>query len=81
MPASCGSCPPKTIGRLDARRRTPRSSNGVKQLQDGNYAAALALFSTPALANTALADYAAYYKGVSQLRQGQLRKRGARSTR
>ena len=58
-----------------AARSTARFAplaNGVKQLQDGNYAAALALFSQTAVANTALADYAAYYKGLAQLRLGQL---------
>jgi soluble lytic murein transglycosylase len=45
---------------------------GVKQLQEEHYAAALALFSQPSLAKTALGDYAAYYKGIAQLRLGQL---------
>ncbi len=44
---------------------------GVAQFQAGNYAAAIALLSRPALATTALADYATYYIGLSQLRQSQ----------
>src|SRR6476661_8151224 len=44
---------------------------GVARLQAGNYPAAIALLERPALAGTALGDYAAYYVGVSQLRQGQ----------
>jgi soluble lytic murein transglycosylase len=45
--------------------------SGVARLQAGNYAAAVALLERPALATTALGDYAAYYVGVAQLRQGQ----------
>jgi len=45
---------------------------GVKRFQEGNYPAALSFFSNPALAKTALADYAAYYKGLTQLRLGQV---------
>ena len=45
---------------------------GVQRLQEDNHAAALVLFSQPSLAKTALADYAAYYKGIAQLRLGQL---------
>ena len=44
----------------------------MKQFQDGNYAGALELFSQPSLANTALADYASYYRGLAQLRLGQV---------
>jgi len=47
-------------------------STGVKRFQEENYSSALTLFSEPALAKTALADYAAYYKGVAQLRLGQI---------
>jgi peptidoglycan lytic transglycosylase len=47
-------------------------TTGVKRFQEGNYQAALPFFSTPALAKTALADYAAYYKGLTQLRLGQV---------
>jgi soluble lytic murein transglycosylase len=47
-------------------------ANGIKRFGEENYAAALVLFSTPALANTALADYATYYKGLAQLRLGQV---------
>lgn len=47
-------------------------TTGIKRFQDGNYQAALTLFSSPALSKTALADYAAYYKGLAQLRLGQL---------
>ena len=46
-------------------------STGMKRFQEENYSSALTLFSEPALAKTALADYAAYYKGVAQLRLGQ----------
>lgn len=45
---------------------------GVKKFQDGNYQAALLQFATPSLAKTALADYATYYKGLTQLRLGQV---------
>ena len=45
---------------------------GLKRFQDGNYQAALAFFSNPAVAKTALADYATYYKGLAQLRLGQV---------
>ena len=47
-------------------------ATGVERLREENYAAALALFSQASLAKTALADYAAYYKGIAQLRLGQL---------
>lgn len=46
-------------------------ADGVKRYEEGNYAAALALLTRPALAASALADYAAYYAGMSQLRMGQ----------
>src|SRR5437762_3102208 len=47
-------------------------TTGLKRFQDGNYQAALAFFSNPAIARTALADYATYYKGLAQLRLGQV---------
>ena len=47
-------------------------TTGVKRFQDGNYAAALTFLTNPALAKTGLADYAAYYKGLAQLRLGQV---------
>ena len=47
-------------------------TDGLKKFQDSNYQAALPLFSTPSLAKTSLADYAAYYKGLAQLRLGQV---------
>jgi soluble lytic murein transglycosylase len=47
-------------------------TTGVKRFQEGNYQAALTFVSSPALAKTALADYAAYYKGLAQLRLGQV---------
>jgi peptidoglycan lytic transglycosylase len=47
-------------------------SAGVKRYKDGDYAGALALVTRPALAATALAPYAGYYTGLSQLRLGQL---------
>src|SRR6185503_3280220 len=47
-------------------------TTGVKKFQDGNYQAALPQFGTPSLAKTALADYATYYKGLTQLRLGQV---------
>ena len=59
--------------------RSPRAvasfeplTTGVKRFQEGNYQAALPYFSNAALAKTALADYAAYYKGLTQLRLGQV---------
>jgi len=45
---------------------------GVKKFQDGNYQAALPQFATPSLAKTALSDYATYYRGLTQLRLGQV---------
>src|SRR5262245_64881473 len=47
-------------------------TTGVKKFQDGNYQLALPQFATPSLAKTALADYATYYKGLTQLRLGQV---------
>jgi peptidoglycan lytic transglycosylase len=47
-------------------------TTGVKKFQEGNYQAALPQFTTPSLAKTALADYATYYKGLAQLRLGQV---------
>ena len=44
---------------------------GVARYQAGEYAAAVSLLSRPALASTALGDYAAYYIALSKLRQGQ----------
>jgi soluble lytic murein transglycosylase len=44
---------------------------GVARYQAGEYAAAVSLLSRPALAATALGDYAAYYIALSKLRQGQ----------
>ena len=45
--------------------------NGVARFQAGNYSEAIALLDRPALTTTTLADYATYYIGLSQLRQGQ----------
>jgi soluble lytic murein transglycosylase len=45
---------------------------GIKRYKDGDYAGALALVTRPTLAGTALASYAAYYAGLSQLRLGRL---------
>jgi soluble lytic murein transglycosylase len=42
--------------------------SGVHEIESGNYESALALVSRASLNGTALADYAAYYKGVAQLR-------------
>ncbi len=47
-------------------------ATGLKRFQDGNYQAALTFFTNPALAKTALADYATYYRGMAQLRLGQV---------
>ena len=44
---------------------------GVKRYQDGEYTAALPLLTRQSLATTGLAEYAAYYAGMSQLRAGQ----------
>lgn len=41
----------------------------VKAFEKGDYARAAELASRPALARTPLADYAAYYRGLAQLRQ------------
>lgn len=45
-----------------------RFARGVKLFTDGDYAGALPLVSAPALVSTPLADYAAYYTGLTQLR-------------
>lgn len=47
-------------------------TTGVKKFQAGDYQASLPLFATPSLTKTALADYATYYKGLAQLRLGQV---------
>jgi soluble lytic murein transglycosylase len=46
-------------------------ADGVRALQAGENDKALALFARPALASSALADYALYYKAVAQLRLAQ----------
>lgn len=46
-------------------------STGLKRFQEGNYPAALGLFTNRSLAGTALAEYASYYTGLTQLRLGQ----------
>ena len=43
-------------------------ADAASDLAAGNYDTALTLASRPALATSALADYAAYYKGLAQLR-------------
>ncbi len=43
---------------------------GVARFQSGDYGAAIPLLSRPGLAGSALADYAAYYVALAQLRQG-----------
>ncbi len=43
---------------------------GVARFQAGDYTAAMPLLSRPGLSASALADYATYYIGLSQLRQG-----------
>jgi soluble lytic murein transglycosylase len=43
---------------------------GARRYADGNYAGALALVRQPSLSKTALAEYAAYYTGLAQLRLG-----------
>ena len=43
-------------------------ADGVERYRDGDYAAALALFTRPSLASTPLADYASYYTGLAQSR-------------
>lgn len=57
--------------------RTARSTRAYEPLlqavahyQDGDFARALQLLTTPALQATALGDYARYYAGLSQLRLG-----------
>ncbi|MCA1559161.1 MAG: transglycosylase SLT domain-containing protein [Acidobacteria bacterium] len=42
--------------------------DGMRRYTATDYAAALSFFAAPRLAETALADYAAYYAGMSQLR-------------
>jgi peptidoglycan lytic transglycosylase len=43
-------------------------TDGVEELEAGDYERALARFSRPALASGALANYVTYYQGVAQLR-------------
>lgn len=47
-------------------------AQGVARFQAGDYGGALSLLSRSSLASTALGDYAIYYTGQSQLRQGAL---------
>ena len=70
-PATSGWYHPKTIGRLEPCATYQPLVNGVARFQAGNYSAAISLLDRPALATTTLADYATYYIGLSQLRQGQ----------
>lgn len=44
---------------------------GIARFQAGDYARAIPFFTRPGLTSSALADYALYYVGLSQLRQGQ----------
>ncbi len=53
-------------------------ATGAKEYREGDYEAALRLVSRPSLASTALADYASYYEGLSNLRLS--RARDARRT-
>ena len=57
-----------------ARARVPRAltgfAEGVRLQGDGKYAQALPLVTARGLADTPLADYAAYFNGVILLRQG-----------
>lgn len=46
-------------------------SEGAARYRAGEYSEALPLVSRPSLADSALADYAAYYRGLSQLRLSQ----------
>jgi soluble lytic murein transglycosylase len=45
---------------------------GVKEYEEGKFAAALPLLTRPAVAATPLSEYAAYYAGLSLLRLGQV---------
>ena len=45
-------------------------ADGARRYAEGNYAGALALVRQPSLAKTPLAEYAAYYSGLAQLRLG-----------
>src|SRR4029450_11167532 len=68
--------------RDDVRDRAVASyrplNEGVTKYSNGEYEAALSLVSRPSLASTPLADYAAYYTALAQLRLG--RAANARAT-
>jgi len=68
--------------RDDVRDRAVASyrplNEGVTEYSNGEYEAALSLVSRPSLASTPLADYAAYYTALAQLRLG--RAANARAT-
>ena len=68
--------PESSVARTSATSagETPltRFARGVKLLAERDYTGALPLVSAPALASTALADYARYYTGLAQLRLNQL---------
>ncbi len=67
-PPTCGWCRRKRRRRRAPLRSISRSLTRPSDLAAGNYDSALTLASRPALATSALADYAAYYKGLAQLR-------------
>jgi len=56
---------PAAAGRASSDPVLTRFVRGVKAIADGNFAAGLPLVNDPALANTAMADYARYYTGVA----------------
>lgn len=56
---------PAAGGRAGSDPVLTRFVRGVKAIAEGNFAAGLPLVNDPALANTAVADYARYYTGVA----------------
>ena len=60
--------PSETTETTRAAARYQALSDAANEMAAGNYDSALTLASRPALASSALADYASYYKGLAQLR-------------
>ena len=60
--------PAETTSTVRASALYQPLEEGVKALQEGQNEKALALVTRPALATSALADYALYYKAIAQLR-------------
>jgi soluble lytic murein transglycosylase len=60
--------PPETAANTRAAALYQPLTDAAAEMAAGNYDRALTLVNRPSLSGSALADYAAYYKGVAQLR-------------